>query len=1131
MANGLLAQLPDLGDLEQARAAIEGGLGDALGQLGSWGDPEAEGGPLRPLADALDQAGAAPDLAALLAPLDEAREQLRAAIPTDLDSALAAIEPLLDALTQLVDGSVLEPVLADLRAGRSVNEIARDALGAILQRVVGQLPGVGSGALGGEARAAIEALLAAAEGLDGSADPEAIARFVAERLLGAPLEPIGRIAALGDGLAREAAELLAPLGTVTAAEQALTAALAEAGTRLDGLDPASGPGWNQALAALREARDGLTGLRNAMQAIPAAVSSGLDALDPQQYRSELRGALRELAGATRGGTVALGRFATLEQLVQTQVAPLETLTAQLQALSPGQFSAQFRAQLDALGALLDALGEQVSDNPVMALFEDLREVMAAVADAIRSVRGTLEDGIAALLAAADAVAGQVAAVKVQVEEALRAIADALAAVDVAALAATLEGALDETTALLERIPAQELRDMLDAALTQVEALVEQLAEVAETVVGQAGPLVEALEAIDLEGLAEPVVGAILAVRDALEGLDLSFLPDSLRGELSAVVDPFFAEVRGSLDSIGAELTATFERAAGAVSELAGSIAERIGRFAEAIRELDPSALLQPLTESFQQLDDAVARLSGAALVAPLGEQIGRLRDGLAGADPSALLAPIELAFEEQLLAPVRALDPAALLQPLVEAFAPVEELIAKLDFSEAIGGLGQAASDLVGEAHAGLTDATQTGDLPGLGGMPAQVQPVIDLLRPGGSIEEWADRLNELLGGYRPAQIFAPLLEALQPLEEWLAAAPDGLLLEVFARLRSLLRGLETLAPDPAQLRAPLEQAAAAIEASRPSALLGALAAPYERLRAALAGIDRAALPASLQARYDEAAGLVAALDPAPAIGPLEAVFASLPGRLRALAAEPLGLEELRAEFGAALGVVAGLFPAALRAEPSPGAVSELLEAIGPRAQVNRLEAAFDAFLAAAERFGPAIQAAVEQFMGTLGERIASLSPAALFERFDELFAPVRDAVAEVSPRAIAEALADAYRQLTERLDALHPRAIREGAAALFDAALAKLDELRAAVVEAIAGAFDRALAKVRELLAALNPEALVVGLGNFFALIDERLGALGLEGLLERLAAAFERLGAQLGAVLERATGAVEQLVEATPV
>ncbi len=1129
MANGLLQQLPSLDGLTRVRATIGAGLDTALGRLDTLGDLAGADAPLRPLAEALAAAGAAPDLDALLGPLDGVREQLSAALPTDLDQALDGIGPLLDALLQLVDGSELAPILDELRAGRSISAIAQRALGQVVQRVLGQLPGLVGGALSAEARSAIAELLQAAGSLDGTAGPATIADFIAERLLGAPLAPLTQLTELRSvqlGVARDLPRQLD--AGIAPARQRLLLSLNAAADRLAALAPADPSAWAGALDWLRQARGGLNELRGAMQAAPAAVETALATLDPGRYRDELRGALQALAAATRGGAAALGRHASLEQLVQGMIDPLDELTARLDTLSPGAFSAQLREHLAALGALLDALGEQVRSNPVLDLFADLQDVVGVIAGAIGALRQALEQGLATLLAASDQVLALVNQVQTRLTGAFEALTQALSALDIDALVAGVEQTLGQLATLLEELPLAELRALLDQALTTIEGLVEQLSDVAEATLSQAEPVVSALEQIDLEQPVAPITAALQTLRDTIAAVDLSMLPDSLRGQLDAIVDPFLAGLQDSLDEIDAALRRGLAELGGELNDLAATLQRQLDRFMSAVAELDPGSLLAPLVEQFQQFEQRLAGLSGAAVLAPLREQLADLRAGLEQANPAQLLAPLAQAFEEQVLAPVQHLRPADLLQPLATALAPVEDLLSQLDFSEALGGLGAAAGDLVGEAQSSLRGAIDLGGLPGLDGMGDSVQPVLNLLRPGATISEWATGMNDLLGAYRPGAILQPVARALQPLDDWLNGATDEQLLAAFGTLQTRLQALDHLEPPAELLRAPLEQAAATLEASQPTALVASLAAPYGRIRDGLAAIDRARLPAELHPAYDEAAALVATLDPGPIFAPMAPVFTGLPGRLRARAAAPADLGALRAEFSSALSLASGAFPAFLRDELTPDGLRAGLAAFSPSAQIRRLEERFDAFLAAAERFGPAIQTSVEQFMETLGERVANLSPAALFERFEELFAPIRSALQTIAPAALIAALDGAYQEVTTKLAALHPHAIGAAAQALFDTVLAQLDLLQTRLLEALTAAIDQVLNQLRALLGQLNPTALIVGLGNFSGLIRDRLAALKLGQLLERLAAALSRLGDQLDAALTRVGDALTGLVEA---
>src|SRR5262249_40575031 len=154
-------------------------------------------------------------------------------------------------------------------------------------------------------------------------------------------------------------------------------------------------------------------------------------------------------------------------------------------------------------------------------------------------------------------------------------------------------------------------------------------------------------------------------------------------------------------------------------------------FAEEIGKLDPAKLLEPLTEVFKKLNDAVGGLSGAKLVDPARALIDKALAALQPIAPEKLLAPIEQAFEHDVLAPLQQFKPSTLLKPLIDASAPLQELIDKLDFASLIGTL------------------------------PTQSLPA-----PAALLDAWNNALDAALQALNPGRLFEPIQSALAPVED-----------------------------------------------------------------------------------------------------------------------------------------------------------------------------------------------------------------------------------------------------------------------------------------------------------------------------------------------------------------------------
>lgn len=1121
---GLLDRLPDLDSLEGLRDQVSGALDEVRERLGQ--DPGSLVEPLTaaigPIADAI------PDLAELVSPLEAARDRIVARLPSGLDREIAGASALVPQAEHAVATSVLGPILDQLRAGQSINDIARQALERILEReLLGQVSRVVDAAVPPEARAAVTALIEAAQAVgSGASDPVQLANFLAEHVLGVPVASLAGAVSVREGFAAILDRLLTNSGVdIDRLEEAVASSIVAAAGRIEALDPTNAGHWQAALVACQEARASLDTLRRAMQALPGGVFAGMGRLDLTRYKADLRQALGGLRGALTEGPSALGWFASLEGLVDTVLRPLDELTALLAGTSPAAFAAGLRSALDALVGALETLAETLRNNAVFEVFEDLQEIVRVIAEAISRVRAVFEAAIQAVVEAVGQVVGEFEGVRDNVDAALRELDEAVEALDVEGITRAVEDAVAELEQALAAVPLADLRDQLDEALGAVEGVVTTIAEATEDVLGQVDPLVSALEGIQFTPIVAPVSEAIQAIDDVVSSIDPGLLPEAVRSQLRGVAAAFTSQFPPSAEQwfeteVVRNLGTQFDGVTDGLRGLVEGLDERLHALANAVARIDPAVLLEPIVQVHGALDRALAGLSGSQLVDPvrgiLDEALRRLRE----ASPDRVLGGLDDAFEREVLARATQFTPSVLLQPLIEAFAPFERLVQALDFREALQQLGGAMTGFLESAQPRLTASLDFSGLPGVGGLAGQVQPVLGLFRPNTSMDDWVAVIDREFGSYRPSRLLEPVSDALRPVDDVLTAASDEVLVAVAARLQALaeVASLARASSTSALLGDRLTAAAAALEANLPDAVAAGLdAAGYDRLEAALAGIDPGQIPDGLRSQHAALRAAVEGLDPATILGPLRDALAQLPIRVRQRASQPVDWSDVEAEFGSLLRRVGDLLPGALRGAASPAEIREALAVVSPARLAARLDTRFEAFRAAAERFGPAIQAGVESVVvDRLGQAIADLSPAAILERFDQLFQPVRDAIASLAPASLAETLDQAHAQMIARLSQIHPRVIRQRAQASFDGLIAKLTDLDERLLQAVEAAIDRALAQVRALLRALDPQALLVGLGNFFAVVRRALEGLSLTALLDRLERAFAHLEAELTRVLE---------------
>jgi hypothetical protein len=653
---------------------------------------------------------------------------------------------------------------------------------------------------------------------------------------------------------------------------------------------------------------------------------------------------------------------------------------------------------------------------------------------------------------------------------------------------------------------------------------------------QVESLLEGLESIRFAPLAEPVIDAIRSIGDTLAAIDPSFLPEALRGLLEEALEAFTSAFGDNPEDyfqteIIDKLESAFDQAVSAVTDLFEGIQSRFASFLEGARSLEPESLLQPVVDAFGQVSAALDGLSAASLLAPVAELLDAALQELEALSPQALLGSLEEAFDGQVLAPLQAIKPSDLLQPLIEVFEELQALIGGLDFSEALQGLTESAGEFLGGVQGNLAGALDFSSLPGAGGAAAAVQPVLAAFAPATPMEDWVAALESAFNSYRPSTFLEPVTTALQPLEAVLDGASDDLLVAVGAQLQGLSGASNVLSDLPGVLQGGLAALADALESNRPAAAAAGLGGGYQALRSAFDAVDPASVPSALQPRYQTVRQGVLALDPAVALAPLDGAYNQLLGGVRQAAAQPVDLGSLRAQYGGLLSAAGGSLPVFAAGELTPETVRQALDSLRPSALAGLLDERFDAFLAAAEGYGGSIEARMQSFLQQLGEKLAAISPAALIERFAELFQPVLDALHAVSPGVLAETLDEVYNDLLEALQAIHPRRISEALQAIFDAALGKLRELKDGLLSAVTQGIDAALVQIREALAALDPQAILASLGNLFDVLLDELEGLNLEQLFERLAQAFASLRDDLLDTLSEAAAAFEDMLEAVPV
>ena len=982
-----------------------------------------------------------------------------------LDDPQALVGPLLGAFAGLAGELGIDdfPLSAYVDAVRDGAEILADLLGAggepVLERLIAApLSGVQAGAeqamagfvrIGGRELDRFSTTVTALE-RGAPTDPAQLARLAVEALVPAGAGTLGALrGALDDTLAASLAISLP--ATRTSGLVAAFDAVAEAALRAD--DAAVQRALRELAAArqttLASLRGDLLRCFEAIDVLPLATltdalgdartslragSEGiLELLDG--WRLELVEVRAQLAGADP--QVLLDElpalFTMLEDLARVEIVepieaqatrleqwlrdllgelPLTELRAEVSRVihdvarrvddaDLGRFAADARS---ALRAAADALALPDLATPVQAAIED---VAATLGEAL----GGIEDGLAAIGPALEAIAAQA-------QQVLEPVVAALA---------SFRSSLDELTQAIDSLGIEQAGEEIVRRLTELRQSVEELLSgtaLPEPVRPLVEQLVGVLEGLDIdEHIGKPISDAAAELR----------VPDEVRETMTRALQA----ARTALDNvIPAQLIASIEQ----------EIEDGLRKFTT----FDAATLLPGVSAFFDEAAATVRGLDPRTLLGPIGEQFEQLLVAFDELHPRRLLAPVITAYDELLGA--------------VPAPAPA-------DGARQAADLMQGAGDATGRALAQpALRAAGSGALelrePGAAAPPAAPPPAVADVRPGDIVR---------LLGYVPTKLREALQAlAAGPAGEVVAAidaltgglardlrALQGALYGVDERLRGELDGL--LAPvGAAQARAGLAlRASFELQAGGGAASLDlgasldvlALHGPGP-LRADLGGVEEQARG---RAR-EHASGLGAAPLAAAADVLEQSRLGALGGDLDALLAA-LDLEPLAAEIDAlaATALTSGvqwMTAVGSELEAAVNRLQQLLRDLNPASQAHRYLRLLGVLREQLDLLDPArladelgeIHAAVRatlaaydplELAGELGsviEDVATtleeLDPAALLGDLDPL-AQIRQRVEAINPAAAFAGISDELSEIGEALAALDPGAMLDAVNAL----------------------------------------------------------------------------------------------------
>jgi hypothetical protein len=1122
VANGILASLPATDTIQQALGTAQGQFEQALSDLTDNPARFAE-----PLLQALGPVTAQlpTDASAWTGPVATLIDGVQGAIPVDIDDLIAPLTDGLNGIRPLIDGSPLGGMLADLQAGRSFTDIAGEQLQGLSGQALGQFSEQLGALLSGEQLAEARAFLDTLASLQGSppSDPAQLVGLLSEQFLGVPADLLDGAAALSQQRFDSLANVQQVAGSaIDALETELANRLAAAAAHVQGMDATLEGSFQALVDLLNQANGALTALVNGLEAVPAAVSAGLNALDVNGWISGLESALRALPQIDAS---------SLQQVADQLLEPLTYLNDLLATIDPAQLVTQLHGMLNAMLQAVDAVLSFLTDNPIFSFFDDLREKVQVL-----DVQA-IHDGLDAILQRIKEVvdAFDTEAIKGLIEGALGAVETALEAIDLAGAIASCVDLLQQIAGFLDTIPLADVTGAIDGVLATVDGLISSLDAGSQTAAGEIGAVLGQLGNLSFYPQAEPAIEAIEAIAELVASFDLSILPSSMADALRAACREFkdsFGPSPGQhfQQNIVQAVDDAFSEIEDPLRQAMVAIGEKLDALAGEIEGYDPGQWLAPLADLVDRLVQAVGQFSGEELLRPVETARQELLAALGSFSPADLFAPLEQAYD-QVLGQLQGFTPGDLLQPLVDLYSTVDGMIQSLDLTAHLNGLGSSASDTFDGAHSQLMGAFDLSSLPGeLGDLTGQIQPLLDILTPGTTPEQAASNLQTFFQDMKPGKLFEPLQGVYDDLLGLLDAVSDDVLLEVYGQLKTgLVTNLEKV--DPAALSrllgAQFDALSTAVGTNAPQAVASGLQSGYQALSGAFQAIDAGAVPDALQPLYQQAQALVNSLNPATRLGPLQSAFQPLAAQVEA-AGQAADLSRLGPAFGPIGARLEAIVPDFLSHDLTVESIREGMAGLSPAALAARVDEPFDQFYASVQALSPALQAEYESFLDALGEKLMMLNPFAIFDKFRQIYQAIVDQILAVDPQAVADALNDdIYGPLLAKFEVLHPRALRQEVQETFDRVKARIESLD---LGAAAAAIDDVLGTLQEKLNELKGVVDAEALQMLFAHVGDALRNLAIVDLFQKLVDALARLADDLDRTLSVAAAAFDEMIAALP-
>ena len=899
-----------------------------------------------------------------------------------------------------------------------------------------------------------------------------------------------------EALTRELAETAGLIGGMLGADEAAAVAsrlqawrdadLAAFVADLDPDDP----------AAVRVALGPISAFADTVRGATDVLVRGMAFGEATLVNADLGGVAARLdaaSAAVNESAVAPVRELALE--IRARLEPVLAIDLGTPAASLDAFWDESTALVDELTGVIDAIDPAAIAAPVTALVGD-------ALTPLRSVREIAEETTATVRSAFETVRQAVATLDLRpvteaVNAALAPLVEALDALD--ALIGDAGDAIRDT-ALSVTGALTTLRTTLGGAAATVTAAYERVAglvdaleleQLQQTLESELANVGAALERAQLRPYFDAAADAMETAANVVAAVPFELLPDDAKSELDEAIAPIKAiDFEGDVrDVLVAQLRAILDSLETDVLDEIDAAYQAVVAFLE---EINPRAPLEQLElEAFDPMLERVRAVDPAAVLEPVTQVLDELRAAVEGIDlRGEILAPLDEAFDT-VAGPLAELDPGALLAPLEERVTAAREAVAgalaletwsgRIDSAEAFTDGLLARIDFA--ALVELLDAAFD-----------EVLPRPDAPTEGTSV------LGTLISG---------LLEGTG-----LTARADS-----FATVRSWLGG-----DDPAaEIRGRLEGAATAVEGALdvvrsvdPEPLVAALQPVYRDLVAAIAAypeesllrlsVDPVLAGASplerLGTAVDNRARYLAALENASALlrreagsgrSELTAVAAGLREALRPLTAVPDRVRALFARFGLD---VAG---------KSLGAIAlETLEVLRPSRALAPLSLAVDAFKAkVAALLGAGVFGPARQVVGELEALLAAIDISFVRTELEAVHAEVVAEVEQFRPSTLLGELVTSAEETLAVVAAFDP----------LGAVTAVIEEMKAAIEDVVDNfrptvLFGPILETYDEILAAASG----LDVRNLLAPVLEALAEIELqleEGLTETAAALTQLQGA----------------------